>query len=281
MEKERLATIYVLRDPTTNEIRYVGKTFHKLKYRLQQHIADRFGKSHRSRWINKIINSGLSPIIESVEDNISDWQNRERFWIKFYREMGIRLVNQTDGGEGFSPWTDERRLKQSERMKSIMSTDEAKNRSREIGKALGKKSKGRKTSPERNKKVSNALYVRWSSEESRKKQSRKLKEFYSNADNKNKVFSIESRRKNSERMKVAAENGMIDKFIMSADSWRHSKNKTLSEDGRRKISENTIKMNKARIGWKMSEESRKRVSIASRAMWAKRKANKQNQQAAA
>jgi hypothetical protein len=47
-------------------------------------------------------------ILEKVD--INDWQNKEKYYIKFYKNMGNNLVNSTDGGESFN-MTDEIRNK--------------------------------------------------------------------------------------------------------------------------------------------------------------------------
>lgn len=39
-------------------------------------------------------------MIESFNEYEQDWQERERYWIAFYRQAGARLLNHTDGGEG-------------------------------------------------------------------------------------------------------------------------------------------------------------------------------------
>jgi hypothetical protein len=39
-DKERRTSIYVLKDPISNNVRYVGKTVATLKRRLDQHIYD-------------------------------------------------------------------------------------------------------------------------------------------------------------------------------------------------------------------------------------------------
>ena len=56
--------IYVLKDPETMQVRYVGKTVNSLIARLGQHIYDsKKSKNHRAYWIKKIIDSGKMPII--------------------------------------------------------------------------------------------------------------------------------------------------------------------------------------------------------------------------
>lgn len=63
-------TIYKLIDPNTNEIRYIGLTFNDLKLRLKSHMSEP-GKSHKIHWIKNLKKQGIRPIIESIEENIS------------------------------------------------------------------------------------------------------------------------------------------------------------------------------------------------------------------
>ncbi len=90
-------TVYVLRDPNSLEIRYIGVTNKRLGVRLSQHMwAARNGaQSHVARWINTL---NIRPLIEALEEGCR--RKREVFWIKHYRLLGARLTNLTDGGEG-------------------------------------------------------------------------------------------------------------------------------------------------------------------------------------
>lgn len=96
--------IYVLKDPKTNDIRYVGKTTNDINIRLSQHIysaSKQLKRNHRLNWIQSIINNGLKPIIEIIFE--CPWeksQEEEQKWIKYYRDLNYDLVNETDGGEG-------------------------------------------------------------------------------------------------------------------------------------------------------------------------------------
>ena len=102
---DKVTYIYGLVDPRTNELRYVGKTVLTPKRRLESHI--RFasnGKSYSSKWINSLSKDGLLPecfVIEEIEP-LGDWTEAEQFWIAYYRFIGCRLCNLTDGGEGHS-----------------------------------------------------------------------------------------------------------------------------------------------------------------------------------
>ena len=117
---EKPATyIYGLADPETGLVRYVGKSVN-LPSRYAEHL--RAGdRSYRANWIRSLDKRGLVPslvIIDVVEEG-ADWQERERYWIAFYRAAGNKLTNGTSGGEGLKDPTLEtlRRLSESHKGK--------------------------------------------------------------------------------------------------------------------------------------------------------------------
>lgn len=112
-------SIYVLKDPTTLEIRYVGQTTQTLEKRLRSHVyyANRKNKnSNNSRWLRRLARYGLTPVITLVQELPIAYYNRaEVYWIQYFRSIGCRLTNSTDGGEGVlgHVWTPESRAKMS------------------------------------------------------------------------------------------------------------------------------------------------------------------------
>jgi group I intron endonuclease len=97
---ERNAYIYGLIDPTTNQIRYIGKSLNP-KSRLRRHIADRnLYDSHKDRWLRKLIESNIRPeliIIDKVLEN--EWQFWEVHYINYFKFIGCFLTNGTNGGD--------------------------------------------------------------------------------------------------------------------------------------------------------------------------------------
>jgi len=96
--------IYILSHPITNEIKYVGKT-NSIKRRLQGHIdyARNPKKKRRyvSYWILKLLKEDLRPILTVLEEcDDTNWIERERYWINFYKNQSCKLCNLTEGGEG-------------------------------------------------------------------------------------------------------------------------------------------------------------------------------------
>lgn len=108
-----LSYIYVLVDPRTSKIRYVGKTSKPLEKRLSQHVtrAKKGYKGHRDSWIRQLLCEDLVPEIRPIEDGYWSCEkadNREIYWISEFRTQGEPLTNMTNGGDGnkgvvFSP----------------------------------------------------------------------------------------------------------------------------------------------------------------------------------
>ncbi|KKL54801.1 hypothetical protein LCGC14_2261760, partial [marine sediment metagenome] len=128
--------IYALIDPFTKEIRYIGKSI-KPKERLINQCNE-YSPTWRTNWIQSIFKQGKRPemsILQALEDN-EDWQDAERKWIKKGREMGWRLTNCTDGGDGLVNPSEEVRQK-------IIKTWIGRKHSEKTKKLIGEKSKGR------------------------------------------------------------------------------------------------------------------------------------------
>jgi hypothetical protein len=117
-------TIYKLIDPVTNEIRYIGLTFNNLKQRLKSHINENV-KSHKCQWIKKLKSEGLKPLIESVENSISTYEEaceREIFYIEYYKNIGCDLTNHATGGNKNKKMDDETRKRMSDAQKERYKT---------------------------------------------------------------------------------------------------------------------------------------------------------------
>lgn len=101
MSKNEPWFIYILIDPRTEEIRYVGWTFNTHK-RLNAHISNaKRTKSHKAYWIKSLLDIKERPLLKIIETGNGDgWQQAERQWISHYRFLGAPLTNATDGGDG-------------------------------------------------------------------------------------------------------------------------------------------------------------------------------------
>ncbi len=88
-----MGNIYILVDPITEEIRYVGATTHSLKKRLYQHLHPSC-PSRAREWIKALQSRGLVPRIHLVEKSPDDaLMSKEAFWIRFYLKAGVPLLN--------------------------------------------------------------------------------------------------------------------------------------------------------------------------------------------
>lgn len=92
--------IYVLIDPRSDEIRYVGWTY-DVEKRVRDHISKaRKQHNYKANWLVQLENEGLRPLYRVLESGTGDWAAAEQRWIAYYRAEGARLTNLTNGGEG-------------------------------------------------------------------------------------------------------------------------------------------------------------------------------------
>lgn len=93
--------IYALKDPNTNNVRYIGKA-NDPYVRFRHHLIKcRDKNTHKRNWINKLKDDNLKPILEILDEvPIDNWQKYEKMYIKKYLNDGCDLMNYTDGGDG-------------------------------------------------------------------------------------------------------------------------------------------------------------------------------------
>jgi len=101
MQQEK-GLIYCLKDPFTEQIRYIGFTSQTPKYRMNGHrtvAKHQLNKTyHSANWFRKCLELGKEPIMEILEDNIDieKWEERENYYIDKYNN----LTNHLRGGHG-------------------------------------------------------------------------------------------------------------------------------------------------------------------------------------
>jgi predicted GIY-YIG superfamily endonuclease len=90
--------IYALKDPETNETRYIGRTADPSHRIYEHHQLNRLKThTHKNKWLLSLINKGLRAKIEIIEEcNELNWSEREVYWIA----NTPNLTNTTKGGEG-------------------------------------------------------------------------------------------------------------------------------------------------------------------------------------
>lgn len=90
--------IYSLRDPITNEIKYVGRTRNPV-YRHNLHIKNKENNPNKKKWIGDLLSKEVEPIMELLEivpeSEATFW---EKYWISQCKTWGFNLLNLTHGG---------------------------------------------------------------------------------------------------------------------------------------------------------------------------------------
>lgn len=141
--------IYGLKIKGCDDIRYIGQTKQSLSRRFSNHICDFRNNTKKTNWIRKYRNDIEIILIEDGIKTLEECNNREIFYIKYYRGIGYNLINLTDGGYGLvgHKQSDEFRRNASERMKSNnpMKMEDIRNK-------VSNTQKG-KTSPNKGKKI--------------------------------------------------------------------------------------------------------------------------------
>ena len=93
---ERVGYIYGLRDPHTNELRYVGKTMVDPRVRAQGHQAGAHnGSTMRvAHWLRSL---GTDPVVTVFAENVPESiiELTEASYIRWMRSAGHPLLNST------------------------------------------------------------------------------------------------------------------------------------------------------------------------------------------
>ena len=96
--------VYILKDPTNEDIRYVGITTKTLEERLKGHLNDVKTRPdlnyHKINWIKKLQKGGKIPIIEQIDelDTLEEAKEKEIEYIAKYKKE-YNLTNCTLGGD--------------------------------------------------------------------------------------------------------------------------------------------------------------------------------------
>ena len=106
--------VYILIDPRSHEIRYVGITI-SIKKRLEGHLRPHpKDQSYRARWVRKLLRLGMKPRMRVLQELPKRSLGKaERYWIAHFKSLGCPLVNATLGGEDAFEFTTEVREKMS------------------------------------------------------------------------------------------------------------------------------------------------------------------------
>lgn len=107
MKLRKINYIYILLEPT-GEVRYVGKSVNP-EDRYRRHLNEakkRKSITYKSNWIYSLLNKGLKPKMEIIDQIEGEWEWLERYWISQMKVWGFNLVNDTEGGENPPTWKD-------------------------------------------------------------------------------------------------------------------------------------------------------------------------------
>lgn len=102
----RKVFIYILSDPDTLEVKYIGKT-----YRPQRRFNDHLKCNRNTKkdtWIKSILKNNKTPIFDIIDEtNEVECDFWEQHWISLFKSWGFDLKNMTNGGDGsygLIPW---------------------------------------------------------------------------------------------------------------------------------------------------------------------------------
>lgn len=101
MDQNNKVWIYCLKDPRDNSVKYVGKSINPEK-RLKEHI-DKCNIEHtkKGNWLKKLNKLNLKPILEILkETDETEYKTWEEYYIKYYKDLGVKLTNYDDKGIG-------------------------------------------------------------------------------------------------------------------------------------------------------------------------------------
>ena len=130
MDKKKVV-IYVLVDPVTLKVRYIGRTSIKyLNSRLCQHInkAKNFkDNTHKSNWIRSLLKINSKPYIRQIAV-VEGWAASYEFEKQLIYKYKDRLINHNDRGEGGKNViiTEERKLRIANTLKAYYKVNQIK-----------------------------------------------------------------------------------------------------------------------------------------------------------
>lgn len=134
--------IYGLIDKTTNELKYIGKSINP-QSRYRKHLQDSHKKiSYKDNWIYSSLLKNEKPELLIIDEvNEDNWIFWEKHYISYYKSIGCKLTNISEGGDNPPNLTGRKRTK--EEIEKISKSNLGKKRSEEtkLNISLAKKGK--------------------------------------------------------------------------------------------------------------------------------------------
>jgi hypothetical protein len=95
----KISGIYVLKDPTTGAVRYVGQT-RDARRREWMHCSASNNRGGRrvNVWIRSLLKRGHRPVFVMVEET-AELDRLEKEWVSRFKAAGCHRLNMTTGGE--------------------------------------------------------------------------------------------------------------------------------------------------------------------------------------
>jgi hypothetical protein len=134
--------IYGLVDELKNELKYIGKSINP-QSRYRKHLQDSKKKiSYKDKWIYSLLENNNKPkllIIDEVDEY--NWEFWEKHYISYYKFIGCKLTNISEGGENPPNLTGRKRTK--EEIQRISKSNTGKKRSQETRNNISLAKKGK------------------------------------------------------------------------------------------------------------------------------------------
>lgn len=134
--------IYGLIDTETNQLRYIGKSINPL-VRYRKHLQESKKKlTYKDRWINFLIEKKYKPELLIIDEVDKDgWEFWEKHYIAYFKFIGCKLTNTTNGGE--NPPNIKGRKRTKEEIERISNSNLGKKRTEETRKNISLAKKGK------------------------------------------------------------------------------------------------------------------------------------------
>jgi hypothetical protein len=99
--------IYKIENINNNNVVYIGLTKRSLQKRFASHFSDKNRNKKKYNYFKKYKSSLEISLIEGNISTLKEANEKEVFYIKKYKDLGSKLLNHTEGGDGtkgFNPW---------------------------------------------------------------------------------------------------------------------------------------------------------------------------------